>query len=94
MTTTLLLAYSGSYIALLMLFMGMGVPVASMLNRNFVAAEIVTTIVGSFGMVTVAPFTALAGGVLYRSGRAVPQTEVLSPDESLPTAKNIVSPAA
>ena len=65
MTTTLLLAYSGSYIALLMLFMGMGVPMANMLNRNLVAAEIVNTIVGSFGLVTVAPFTALAGSLLY-----------------------------
>ncbi len=65
MTTTLLLAYSGSYIALLMLFMGMGVPMVNMLNRNFVAAEIVNTIVGSFGLVTVAPFTALAGATIY-----------------------------
>lgn len=68
MTTTLLLAYSGSYIALLMLFMGRGVPVLSMLNKNFVAAELVNTIVGSFGLVTVAPFTAMAGGILYRVG--------------------------
>jgi len=69
MTTTLLLAYSGSYIALIMLFMGMGVPVMSMLNKNFVAAEIVNTIVGSFGMVTVAPFTAITGGIIYRFHR-------------------------
>jgi uncharacterized membrane protein len=69
MTTTLLLAYSGSYIALLMLFMGRGVPVMSMLNKNFVAAEVVNTIVGSFGLVTVAPFTAIAGGLLYRLGK-------------------------
>jgi len=68
MTTTLLLAYSGSYITLLMLFMGMGVPVMSMLNRTFVAAEILNTIVGSFGLVAVAPFTALAGGLIYRWG--------------------------
>lgn len=72
MTTTLLLAYSGSYIALLMLFMGRGVPVVSMLNRNFIAAEVVNTIVGSFGLVTVAPFTALACGVLYRLGKKQP----------------------
>jgi uncharacterized membrane protein len=69
MTTTLLLAYSGSYIALLMLFMGMGIPVVSMLNKNFVAAEIVNTIVGSFGMVTVAPLTAITGGILFRLGK-------------------------
>lgn len=76
MTTTLLLAYSGSYIALLMLFMGRGVPVISMLNKNFVAAEIVNTVVGSFGVVIVAPFTALAGGLLYRLGKKQPAVQI------------------
>ena len=66
MTTTLLLAYSGSYIALLMLMMGLGVPLLSMLNRNIISAEILNTMVGSFGMVTVAPLTAVMGGVIYR----------------------------
>lgn len=63
-TTTLLLAYSGSYIALLMVFMAQGTPVALMLNYKYVAAEIVHTIVGSFGLVTVAPLTAITSGML------------------------------
>lgn len=63
-TTTLLLAYSGSYIALLMVFMAQGTPVALMLNYKYVAAEIVHTIVGSFGLVTVAPLTAITSGLL------------------------------
>lgn len=66
MTTTLLLAYSGSYIGLLMLFMGQGIPLLSMLNRGFMAAEVLNTLVGSLGVVAVAPLTALAGGLLYR----------------------------
>jgi uncharacterized membrane protein len=66
MTTTLLLAYSGSYIGLLMLFMGQGVPLPSMMNRAFMAAEVLNTIVGSLGVVAVAPLTALIGGLLYR----------------------------
>ncbi|MBN2255023.1 MAG: YibE/F family protein, partial [Deltaproteobacteria bacterium] len=61
MTTTLLLAYSSSYIILLMVFMAQGVPLVNMLNLNYVAAEILNTIVGSFGLVTVAPFTAFVG---------------------------------
>ena len=65
MTTTLLLAYSGSYSAMLMLFMGQGVPLANMFNFNHVAAEVLKTLVGSFGLVTVAPFTAIAGGLIY-----------------------------
>lgn len=63
-TTTLLLAYSGSYIALLMVFMAQGTPVSLMLNYKYVAAEIVHTIVGSFGLVTVAPLTAVTSGLL------------------------------
>lgn len=63
-TTTLLLAYSGSYIALLMVFMAQGTPVEFILNYKYVAAEIVHTIVGSFGLVTVAPLTAVTSGFL------------------------------
>jgi uncharacterized membrane protein len=65
MTTTLLLAYSGSYITMLMLFMGQGIPMANIFNLNLVAAEILNTCVGSFGLVTVAPFTAVVGGLIY-----------------------------
>ena len=64
-TTTLLLAYSGSYIALLMVFMAQGTPIELMLNYKYVAAEIVHTIVGSFGLVTVAPLTAVTSGILF-----------------------------
>jgi uncharacterized membrane protein len=64
MTTTLLLAYSGGYIALLMVFMAQGTPLYNILNYKYVAAEIIHTIVGSFGLVLVAPFTALTSGIL------------------------------
>ena len=62
MTTTLLLAYSGGYIALLMVFMAQGTPVEHIFNYKYVSAEIIHTIVGSFGLVSVAPFTALCAG--------------------------------
>ncbi len=64
MTTTLLFAYSGGYVALLMVFMAQGTPMSSIFNYKYVAAEIIHTIIGSFGLVTVAPFTALCAGVL------------------------------
>ena len=64
MTTTLLLAYSGGYIALLMVFMAQGTPIDHILNYKYVAAEILDTVVGSFGLATVAPFTAVVAGVL------------------------------
>lgn len=68
-TTTLLLAYSGSYIALLMVFMAQGTPVEFILNYKYVAAEIVHTVVGSFGLVTVAPLTAITSGLLLTRRR-------------------------
>ncbi|GFK94732.1 hypothetical protein NNJEOMEG_02579 [Fundidesulfovibrio magnetotacticus] len=64
MTTTLLLAYSGGSMALLMVFMAQGVPMANVFNMNHVAAEVLSTLVGSFGLVLVAPFTALTGAWL------------------------------
>lgn len=64
MTTTLLLAYSGGYIALLMVFMAQGTPVAHIFNYKYVAAELIHTVIGSFGLVTVAPFTALCAGLM------------------------------
>lgn len=64
MTTTLLLAYSGGYITLLMVFMAQGTPTDHILNYKYVAAEILDTVVGSFGLVTVAPFTALVAGLM------------------------------
>ncbi len=64
MTTTLLLAYSGGYLALLMVFMAQGTPLYNILNYKYVSAEILHTFVGSFGLVTVGPFTALSSGIL------------------------------
>ncbi len=65
MTTTLLLAYSGGYTALLMVFLAQGTPMVNILNITYVAAEILHTLVGSFGVVLVAPATAVVGGFLY-----------------------------
>lgn len=72
MTTTLLLAYSGGYISLLMVFMAQGTPIDHILNYKYVAAEVLDTVVGSFGLVTVAPFTALMAGLLLTGHKNSP----------------------
>lgn len=74
MTTTLLFAYSGGYIALLMVFMAQGTPVSNILNYKYVAAEIIHTVIGSFGLATVAPFTALCAG-LFLAKDTVPSLQ-------------------
>jgi uncharacterized membrane protein len=64
MTTTLLLAYSGGYLALLMVFMAQGTPVYNILNYKYVSSEILDTFVGSIGLVLVAPFTAFTCSIM------------------------------
>lgn len=64
MMTTLLLAYSGGYIGLLMIFAAQGTPIINILNLKYVSSEILHTLIGSFGLVTVAPFSAIASGIL------------------------------
>ena len=66
MTTTLMLAYSGSYLSLLMYFAGQGTPVMDILNLKYVSSEVLITLVGSFGLVSVAPFTALVASMCRR----------------------------
>lgn len=65
MTTTLLFAYSGSFIFVFMLFMAKGTPMISIFNKNFIAAEVLHTLIGSFGLVLVAPATAIIGSYIY-----------------------------
>lgn len=65
MTTTLLLAYSGGYLTLLMVFAAQGTRPADFLNSTLVSAELVKTLVGSFGLVLVAPFTAFVSAFVF-----------------------------
>ena len=65
MTTTLLLAYSGGFSALLMVFIAQGTPMTNILNLNYVSGELLHTLVGSFGLVLVAPFTAIIGSWVF-----------------------------
>lgn len=65
MTTTLLFAYSGGWIFMMMWFMAQGIAPEIMFNTNFFSTEILNTLVGSFGLIAVAPFTAAIGAVLF-----------------------------
>ncbi|MFH1134649.1 MAG: YibE/F family protein [Pseudomonadota bacterium] len=96
MTTTLLFAYSGGYITLLMVFMAQGVPLTNLFNIIYVAAEIMNTLVGSFGLVLVAPFTAIIGGLVHGRGKraaAVPDLAGEGGDDRAEGGKPLASPA-
>ncbi len=87
MTTTLLLAYFGAFSAMMMVFMGQGVPLVNAFNLSHVSAEVLHTLVGSLGLVTVAPFTAIAGGLVYHRWGA----ERVETTEAAPDGKAIVA---
>ena len=65
MTTTLMLAYSGNYLSMLMYFVGQGTPIGDIVNLKYVSSQLLNTLVGSFGLVVAAPLTALIACWLY-----------------------------
>ncbi len=68
---TLVLAYAGASLPLLLLFSQVGRPLGDVLNGETVAVEIVRTLVGSIGLVASVPITtALAVAVVARRGGA------------------------
>ncbi|MBN2898315.1 MAG: YibE/F family protein, partial [Clostridia bacterium] len=79
MATTLLLAYSGSYLTLLMMFVAKDTSLVRMLNLKLVSGEIMRTVIGSIGLVLVAPSTALFAGVLEN----VTLTKIIEKGEEL-----------
>ena len=64
--TTLLLAYMGSFLTLMMVYMAQATPVMNLFTSKSIAAEILQTLVGSAGIVMVTPLTALMGLLLFR----------------------------
>jgi len=73
MSNTLILAYTGSSVPLLLIFMAYQEPVLKMLNLDLIASEIVRALSGSLGMVLVVPLTAVTAGVFF--GRRAKNTE-------------------
>jgi uncharacterized membrane protein len=77
---TLVLAYAGASLPLLALLALLTEPLGSLLNREFLAAEIVRTLVGSIGIVTAVPLTTalaaiVAGGPVTRTPAGDPVTD-------------------
>lgn len=64
-TTTLLLAYMGSYLSVMMVYMAQATPFMSILNSKTIAAEVLHTFVGCIGLVLVSPATSLISAALY-----------------------------
>jgi uncharacterized membrane protein len=67
MTTTLLLAYSGGNITLMMYTVDRGLPLFAMLNGKIMAAEIARTFIGTISLIMVAPSTTILSIIIYES---------------------------
>ncbi len=67
MATTLLLAYSGGYLTMLMVFVAQGTSATRIVNMKLVAAEIFRVLIGSIGLLMVAPATAVIAGILLNA---------------------------
>ena len=64
--TTLLLAYMGSFIGVMMVYMVQGTPMFSILNSKSIASEILHTFVGCIGLVIVSPITTTSCSYVYK----------------------------
>ncbi len=74
--STLVLAYAGASLPLLMLLVVQGDSLLVQLNREFIAAEAVRTLVGSMGLIAAVPLTTLIAA--FVAGHTTP--EVIAED--------------
>jgi uncharacterized membrane protein len=70
MVNTLLLAYVGAALPLLLLFSVYAEPLGMTLNREIIAEEIVRTLVGSLGLLAGVPLTSLVAALVARGRQA------------------------
>lgn len=67
MTNTLILAYVGSAMTIILLFMGFDFQSFDILNQEMIAEEILRAIAGSMGLVCTIPLTAIISAVIMGS---------------------------
>ncbi len=63
--TTLLLAYMGNYLTVMMVYMAQSTPPLNILTSQIIASEIVQTGVGCFSLILVTPITAFIASLLF-----------------------------
>lgn len=69
LVNTLVLAYTGSSLSLLVLLQLNEVGLARALNLELIAAEVVHTLVGSIGLILAVPLTTLIAALMFRGDR-------------------------
>lgn len=69
LVNTLVLAYTGSALPLLVLLYVHDIGLVRALNLEMVAVEVVTTLAGSIGLVLAVPFTTVIAALMFRGAR-------------------------
>jgi len=65
MSNTLILAYTGSSIFLMLLFKGYNLKFIEIINMDLISSEIIRAIAGSIGLIMAIPITVLISGIVY-----------------------------
>lgn len=73
MSSTLILAYTGGSLQLMLLFMAHQIPFSDIINQDAYATEVVRSLAGSIGLILTIPITAIAVGFL--SEKSNPEDE-------------------
>lgn len=76
---TLVLAYAGASLALLVLFSTSGLPVVELVTSELVATELVKTVVGSLGLIAAVPLTTAVAAAAATAGAAPPTPPPAAP---------------
>jgi len=69
MVNTLVLAYAGAALPLLLIFIDNPRPFSEVINYEMIAEEIVRTLVGSIGLVIAVPITTAIAAYIYKRGK-------------------------
>ncbi|MBO8128366.1 MAG: YibE/F family protein [Peptococcaceae bacterium] len=67
MANTLILAYTGAAIPLMLLFMAYETPLVKVINLDMIATEVVRAMAGSIGLIVAIPITAVVAGFLLKA---------------------------
>lgn len=65
MADTLILAYTGGAIPLMLVFMAYNTSLIKIINLDLIATEVVRALSGSIGLIIAVPITSTAAGILY-----------------------------
>ncbi len=79
MSNTLILAYVGGSLNLILLLAVNSMPVTYVLSWEMLATEIVQAVAGSLGLIMTVPATAIVSGMLYRRGITIKPEDTGNP---------------